>query len=104
MERIEQATTVGKFVVKKFFDYYKDASLDDETEFFPVLKVIISGVADSFENRSQKNEIERELMEYSKQLYVSFWLLQSEENEEHMDAEHEKAEAVSNFEKLYKMR
>jgi len=101
MGMIEQQITTGKFIIKKLFDYYEDVGLDDETEFFPILKIIILGTADSFKNGSQKKEIEQELVEYSKQLYVSLWLLHAEEDEEEIDVECEKAQANTNFEKIY---
>jgi len=33
----EIAQVIGKVIIKRFFDYYEDVSLDDEDEFFPVL-------------------------------------------------------------------
>ena len=100
---IEQQITIGKSIIKKFFDYCGDESLDDETEFFPVLKIIIAGIVESLKKGSQKKVLKKELKEYSKQLYVSFWLFNTEEDEGDIDTECEKAEAICNFEKLYRI-
>jgi len=102
MVMIEQLITTGKSIIEKLFNYYEDEGLDDETEFFPILKIIISGTADSFKLGSQKKEIEQELIQYSQQLYASFWILQAEEDEKQIDAEYEKMEAIINFNNLYK--
>ena len=98
----EQLITTGKSIIEKLFDYYENEELDDETEFFPILKIVISGTADSFKPGSQKQEIEQELIQYSQQLYASFWILQAEEDERQIDAEYEKMEAIINFNNLYK--
>jgi len=39
-----KTTIIGKSIIKKFFNYYESVGLDDEAEFFPILKTIISGV------------------------------------------------------------
>jgi hypothetical protein len=36
----KQAVEIGKAIIKRFFDYYEDVRLDDETEFFPILKIL----------------------------------------------------------------
>lgn len=97
----EIALVIGKSIIKRFFDYYKDVGLDNEAEFFPILKIIILGVADSFKNGVQNIEVEKKLKEYSKQLYISLWLLHAEEDEEEIDVEYEREEAISKFEEIY---
>jgi hypothetical protein len=57
---------------------------------------------DSFKNDSQRLNIEKELKEYSKQLYISLWLLQVEEYEEEIDVEYERNAAISQFENIYR--
>lgn len=98
----ETAVAIGESIIRRFFDYYEDVGLDDETEFFPILKTIILGIADSFKNSSQKAEIQKELKEYSKQLYISLWLLHAEEDEEEIDVENEREEAIRKFEEIYR--
>jgi len=98
----EIAQVIGKSIIKRFFDYYEDVSLDDEDEFFPVLKIIILEVAHSFNNKVQAMEVEKELKEYSKQLYISLWLLHAEEDEKKIDIEYERNKAISEFEEIYR--
>jgi hypothetical protein len=93
----KQAEEIGKAIIKRFFDYYEDVRLDDETEFFPIFKVIIWGAVDSFKKDSQRRTIEKELKEYSKQLYISLWLLQAEEYEEEIDVEYEQKAALASL-------
>jgi len=97
-----EAVAIGKSIIKKFFDYYEDVSLDDETEFFPILKIIILGIADSFKNSSENVEIEKDLKEFSKELYISLWFLHVEEDEVEIDIEYEREEAISKFEEIYR--
>jgi hypothetical protein len=40
---------------------------------------------------------EKELKEYSKQLYISLWLLQAEEYEEEIDVEYEQKAALASL-------
>jgi hypothetical protein len=98
----KQAVEIGKAIIKRFFDYYEDVRLDDENEFFPILKIIIWGAVDCFKNDPQRRNIEKELKEYSKQLYTSLWLLQAEEYEEEIDVEYEQKAAISQFENIYR--
>ena len=98
----EIAQVIGISIIKRFFDYYEDVSLDDEDEFFPVLKIIILEVAHSFNNKVQAMEVEKELKEYSKQLYISLWLLHAEEDKEEIDIEYERNKAISEFEEIYR--
>ncbi len=93
---------IGKSIIKKFVDYYKAVELDDETEFFPILKVIISGIVDSLENKSEKMEIEKQLKEFAKQLYIDLWLTYAKEDKPDIDIEFEGKEAIKTFERLYR--
>jgi hypothetical protein len=93
---------IGKSIIAKYYDYYEDEGLDDEAEFFPVLKIVIRGTASCIKNDSQRQFIENELKEYSKQLYVDLWLLHAEEDEEEMDGEYERKAAMKEFESIYR--
>ena len=93
---------IGKSIIKRFFDYYEDVGLDDETEFFPILKIIISGVVEALKDDSRSQNIEKELKEYSKQLYVSLWILHAEEDKEEIDIEYERKAAIRQFEDIYR--
>ncbi len=98
----EIAIEIGKSIINRFFDYYEGVGLDDETEFFPILKIIILGISDNRRGDSQQIEIEKELKNYSRKLYISLWLLHAKEDEEEIDEEYEQREALSNFEKIYR--
>lgn len=102
MKNNKTAVLIGKSIIRRFFDYYENLGLDDETEFFPILKIIIWGVVDSFKNDSQRLSIEKELKEYSKELYISSWLLHAEEDEEEIDVEYERKAAIRQFENIYR--
>ncbi len=99
---MEEQVKIGKSIIKKFVDYYKAVGLDDETEFFPILKVIISGIVDSLENKSEKMEIEKQLKEFAKQLYIDLWLTYAKEDKPDIDIEFEGKEAIKTFERLYR--
>jgi len=99
---MEEQIKIGKSIIKKFVDYYEAVELDDETEFLPILKVIISGIVDSLKNRSEKMKIEKQLKEFAKQLYIDLWLAQAKEDEPDIDIEFERKEAIKTFEKLYR--
>ena len=71
--------------------------------FFPILKIIISSIMDNFKNDSQRQNIEKELKEYSKQLYISLWLQHAEEDEEEINVEYERRAAIRQFENIYTM-
>jgi len=102
MENNNTTILIGKSIIKRFFNYYENESLDDENEFFPVLKIIISGIVDAFKNDSRSLIIEKELKEYSKQIYISLWLRHAEEDEEDIDVEYERKAAIRAFEDIYK--
>jgi len=93
---------IGKSIIKKFFNYYESVGLDDEAAFFPILKTIISGVVDALKDDSRSLNIEKELKEYSKQLYISLWILHAEEDEEEIDVEYERKAAIRQFEDIYR--
>lgn len=97
-----QQIEIGQSIIKNFFDYYENNSLDDESEFFPILKIIIWGIIDTCGTSKEKQYLENRLKDYAKQLYVSLWIIHAEEDEEEVDIEYEKKEAIRNFEEIYK--
>ncbi len=98
---MKESLRIGKLVIKNFFDYYEEVGLDDENEFFPILKVIISAITDSQENKIKKEELEKQLIDYAKGIYISLWLMHAEENDEEFDLDLEQEEAAKNFENIY---
>ena len=93
---------IGKSIIGNFFDYTKENHLDDETEFFPAIKVVISGVVEAYQNNKDKKEkIKNELEEYTKEQYINMWIGGVKKSEDSPDIELEKKEAKSVFEKRY---
>ena len=79
---METYVRIGKSILKKFSDFAHDNSLDDEAEYFPVLRIMIEGVIYSFDGPiSDKNKIKIKLIEFSKQLYVDQRLQNAREDE-----------------------
>jgi len=94
---------IGKSIIKRLYEYNKINTLDDETEFFPMLKLMIRGITDTIYDSKEKKNIEEKLKEFSKQLYVSMWLSHAEEDEEdEIDIAYEKKEAIEAFDSIYK--
>jgi mevalonate pyrophosphate decarboxylase len=97
---MKEIQTIGISVVNHFFDYYKRVFMDDETEFFPVLKTIINGVVNAC--KENKKEIQNELEQHAKKLYCDLWLSHAKEDEENVDIISEKEDAIETFNKIYK--
>ncbi len=45
---MEVHTKIGKSIIQMYADNAKQNPIDDETEFFPTLKVIIKGITESY--------------------------------------------------------
>ncbi|MFN3481194.1 MAG: hypothetical protein ACK415_12535 [Thermodesulfovibrionales bacterium] len=100
--KMETHIKIGKRILKKYSEFADDNTLDDEEEYFPVLKIIIDGVLESYNGSAQDKEyIERELVNHVKQLYVDTWLKYAKEDEKDPDIEKETREAIKSFNKLY---
>jgi len=100
--KMETFLIIGKSVIRKYFDYYEKYSLDDETEFFPALKIIILGIIDASEDDKQKGIIEKQLKEYARELYCKLWIQHANEDEVSPDIEFESKEAIQVFNRIYK--
>ncbi len=98
---IQSHLEVSKRIIKKLFDFGESQSLDDETEFFPILKVVISATVETCKSEFEKQEMERHLMEYAQQIYKSLWIKHAREVEDDIDEVHEVEEAINYFNKLY---
>ncbi|NOX87752.1 MAG: hypothetical protein GXO77_01915 [Calditrichaeota bacterium] len=98
---MEQFLKIGKSIIRKFFDYYEEYHLDNETEFFPVLKLIISGITDACQDNKQKNIIKKQLKIYARELYCQLWIQHAKEDEVSPDIEYEKKEAIKEFNRIY---
>lgn len=93
---------LGRSIIDRAFRYYEIQHLDDETEFFPFLKVIILGILDSVEDEIQKKELKDNFKDYARELYVSLWLKHAEEDEEDINPSEEKKAAIKEFERIYR--
>jgi len=99
---METYLKIGKSLLKKYSEFADKNSLDDESEYFPVLKIIIDGVVESYNGSAQdKDYIEKELVDHVKQLYVGTWLKYAREDEKEIDIEEETNDAIKRFNKLY---
>lgn len=99
---METYIKIGKSVLRKFSDYAQKITLDDETEYFPVLKIIIGGIANSYDgSKNDKDHINKSLIDFAKQLYIDSWLKYAIEDEDEPDIEMEKKDAIERFNDLY---
>lgn len=99
---METYTKIGKAILKKYSDFAHKNTLDDETEYFPVLKIIIEGVAISYDgSKHNKDYIKKDLADFAKQLYIDRWLEYANEDEDEPDIETETKDAIERFNDLY---
>jgi len=89
---------IGKSIIDKYADYAKKKTIGDEEEYFPTLKIIILGIA---ETSKQNKIIEEELIKYSKEKYISTWIEYAKQEEENPNLEKETDDAVKQFDKIY---
>ncbi|MCP4716901.1 MAG: hypothetical protein GY868_17390 [Deltaproteobacteria bacterium] len=76
---------LGKTVLKDYFAYYHKHSLDD-TEYIPVVKVIINGFKKTMQaagiDKKDINKVAKELKVFNRNFYVEVWLKHAEEDNE----------------------
>lgn len=89
---------IGQSVISKYSDYAKKKIIDDEEEYFPTLKIIISGIAEA---SNQKMITEEELIKYSKEQYVLTWIEYAKQDEKNPDINKETNDATIKFNKIY---
>src|SRR3990172_3163113 len=100
--KMETHTKIGKTILKKYSEFANKNTLDDENEYFPVLKIIMEGVTDSWDGSSQyKDYIKKELADFAKQLYIETWLKYAKKDEDEPDIEKETNDAIERFNDLY---
>lgn len=98
---METHVEIGKSILNKYSDYAKTEIIDDETEFFPTVKVIIDGVAGTLESTNDKEKIKSILIDHVKQHYVSLWVKNATKDGESPDVDYVKKRASNEFERLY---
>ncbi len=98
---METYIKIGKSIISKLADYTNKVTLDDESEYFPILKIIINGVVETHKDSEEKETIRTELINYAKELYVSSWLRCAKEDEENPNIEKETNDAIKQFNNIY---
>ena len=93
---------IGKTIIQKFSDYADENPLDDECEYFPVLKIIIDGVVECCDGSSQNREsIKKDLIDFARKCYVEEWLRNAIEDQNELDIVEETNEAIETFNDLF---
>ena len=96
---------IGKAILRDYFDYYVENSLDD-TEYIPTVRVIIEGIAKEMESggmgQQSCNELIDKLKDFNCQMYQNLWMKHVEEDEGQLDKEEEYQEAKKTFDYVYK--
>lgn len=93
---------IGKLILQKYSSLADRNKLDDESEYFPALKIIIEGVVESYDGPTQNKEcIKKEMVDCARQLYVDTWLKYAKEDEKKPDIEEETKDAIERFNELY---
>jgi len=67
-------------IFKNLFKYNQKIQMDDKTEFFPILKVLIESMIENIDNEKEKEMRKDRLIEYCKRNYINIWLEQAEED------------------------
>ncbi|MEA3356805.1 MAG: hypothetical protein U9Q23_05695 [Candidatus Bipolaricaulota bacterium] len=99
---METHLKIGKSILEKYSVFADKNTLDDESEYFPALKIIIDSVIESYNGSAQgRNYIEKKLVEHVKQLYVCTWLKYAKEDQKEPDIEEETNDAIERFNELF---
>ena len=99
---------IGKTILQKYFDYYRDKSLDD-TEYLPVVRLIIEGIAEEMRSfgllEPNYTEVAEKLKAFNRSLYQNIWIEHAKEDEdpdeEPFDLEQEYELAQYTFDYIY---
>ena len=92
---------IGKSILDQYANYAETEVIDDRSEYFPTLKVIIEGIVEAVESTKDKDAVQSILVDYVKQKYVSLWLKHSAEDDEEPDIDYETKRANEVFNNLY---
>ena len=97
---------IGIAILKNFFDYYREQTLDDE-DYIPVVKVIINGMQESMLSsgiaEKDVESLKNRLIEFTRELYKERWLEHAREDEdsENLDLDGESESATFYFDYIY---
>jgi hypothetical protein len=65
------------------------------------LKIIIKGIIEANSDENEQKEIQQNLQNYAKELYIQSWLKNAQEDEDNPDLEQEKKDANNEFDYNY---
>ena len=89
-------------IINNIFQYNKEIEMDDETEFFPLLKVLINSMIEKIDNKIERERLNNRLLEISKGKYTEIWLEQAETDLGNgFNEEEEIIEAKKQFKKIF---
>jgi len=79
---------VGEMILQKYFDYYRKNSLDD-TEYIPVVRLIIEGIAEEMKSAGMLEpnckEVAEKLKAFNVSLYQNIWVEHAKEDHDPED-------------------
>ena len=77
--------TIGKAILRNYFDYYTKNSMDD-AEYIPTVKVIIEGITKEMKSSGMGepncNELSEKLKTFNRQMYQNIWIDHAKEDED----------------------
>lgn len=91
-----------KSIMDELFKFTETHTLDDRTEFFPLLRVVLTGAVNS--DPEHQKEIHETVIEYCRDKYVKLWMKQALENtspDEGLDLQGEINDASKHFRKMW---
>ena len=81
---------VGRGILRKYFDYHRKNSMDD-TEYIPVVRLIIEGIAEEMKSsgvlESNSKEVAKRLKDFNRQMYQNIWIEHAKEDYDPEDEE-----------------
>ncbi len=97
---------IGKIILKDFFEY-NDKEPFDDSEYIPLNKLLINGIAKSISAEGFKEDtvllVKDELKDFVRDLYINLWLKNATEDEgrDDIDLEEERNRAIYTFDYIY---
>ena len=99
---METYIKIGTTILEKYIAHAHKNSLDDESEYFPVLKIIIRGVVESYNGSDNDRKIiGHTLVEFVKQDYINIWIKNAKKDEDNHDIKEETKDAQKQFKIFY---
>ena len=92
---------IGESVLRELFEYNESALMDDEAEFFPLLKTIINGVIATLDNPTEKGNVKHCLTAFVRDEYIKTWIQNAKDDEDEPDIKQETKEAAKYFDNSY---